>query len=81
MIAEGFPAMVRAVNSIGLQRRGVSDEDVQAIKFAYRKLFLHKGCNIHEGMESILADEQYGKNTMVNNLIRFLKESERGFLH
>ncbi len=81
MIAEGFPAMVRAVNSIGLQRRGFTEQDVQALKFAYRKLFLHKGCNIHEGIEAITSDEQYGANELVRNLIRFLNESERGFLH
>ena len=81
MIVEGFPAAGRAVNSIGLQRRGVPEEDVRALKFAYRKLFLHKGENIEEGMASILADEKYGNNPYVAKLLRFLKESERGFTH
>ncbi len=81
MIVEGFPAAVRAVNSIGLQRRGVPEDDVRAIKFAYKKLFLHKGENIEEGIATITADETYGSNPYVGKLLRFLKESERGFTH
>lgn len=81
MIVEGFPAVVRAVNSIGLQRRGVDDLDIRAIKFAYRKLFLNKGTNIQEAIQIISADEQYGQNARVAQLLRFLNESERGFTH
>ncbi|MCH5284237.1 MAG: acyl-ACP--UDP-N-acetylglucosamine O-acyltransferase [Akkermansiaceae bacterium] len=81
MIVEGSPAAVRAVNSIGMQRRGFSDEDVRAIKFAYRKLFLQKGCNVQEAVQTILQDEKYGKNARVEQLLRFLRESERGYTH
>ena len=58
MIIEGSPAAVRAVNSIGLQRRGIPEEDVRAIKFAYRKFFLNKGVNAQEAREVVLADEK-----------------------
>ena len=81
MIIEGSPAVVRAVNSIGLQRRGVAEEDVRAIKFAYRKFFLSKGVNAHEAREIVLADEKYGQNAYVQRLLRFLDESERGYTH
>ncbi len=81
MIAEGFPATVRAVNSIGLQRRGISEDDIRAIKFAYKKLFLVKGTNIHDGIETVQSDPTYGSNSYVQNLIRFLHESERGCIH
>lgn len=81
MIIEGSPAAVRAVNSIGLQRRGVPEEDVRAIKFAYRKFFLNKGVNAQEAREVVLADEKYGRNAYVQRLLRFLDESERGYTH
>jgi acyl-ACP--UDP-N-acetylglucosamine O-acyltransferase len=42
MIAEGSPACLRSVNQVGLSRRGFSEEDIRAIRFAYRKLFLYK---------------------------------------
>ena len=41
MIAEG--SSLRSVNIVGLQRRGFAEEDIRAIKFAYRKLFLDNG--------------------------------------
>ncbi len=81
IIAEGFPAAVRAVNTIGLQRRGVPEDDIRALRFAYKKLFLVKGCHIDEGIQTILADEKYGHNPYVAKLLQFLKESERGFIH
>ncbi len=81
MIAEGFPAAVRAVNTIGLTRRGFAEDDIRALKFAYRKLFLDKSSNKEEGMEIVLADETFGKNEHVLHLINFLRTSQRGFTH
>ena len=81
MIIEGSPAVVRAVNSIGLQRRGISEEDVRAVKFAYRKFFLNKGVNHDEARSAVLADEKYGQNPYVQQLIRFMDSSERGYTH
>lgn len=81
MIIEGSPAIVRAVNSIGMQRRGLAEEDVRAIKFAYRKLFLNKGVNAQEAIQAIVTDEKYGQNAHVQKLIRFLETSERGYTH
>ena len=81
MIVEGFPAAVRAVNSIGLQRRGISEDDIRALKFAYKKIFLVKGSNTHDGIQTVQTDPTYGSNAFVQNLIHFLNESERGYLH
>ncbi len=80
-IVEGVPAVVRAINSIGLQRRGYSEDDVRALKFAYKKLFLHKDNQIASAVETLLADERYGNNACVKTLIDFLNSSERGFIH
>lgn len=80
-IVEGNPAIVRSINMIGMQRRGFTEEDVRAMKLAYKKLFLKKGCNIQEGIEAILADEKYGDNPNVKKLIDFINSSERGFIH
>lgn len=80
MIAEGNPAAVRAVNTVGLSRRGMSEDDVRALKFAYRKIFLDKKVSAQIGIDTVLADEKYGTNPMVQQLITFLKTSERGFV-
>ncbi len=81
MIVEGFPASVRAVNQVGLARRGHTEEDIRALRFAYKKIFLKKGVNVQEAIETILADEKYGSNACVQNLINFIRTSERGFIH
>ncbi len=81
MIVEGFPSTVRAVNQIGLTRRGFAEDDIRALRFAYRKLFLNKGVHMEEAYAAIAADEQYGANACVQKLIAFLRSSERGFIH
>lgn len=80
-IAEGFPAAVRAINSIGLQRRGYGEDDIRALKQCYKKLFLKKGCNIEEGIAALEADEKYGENPLLKRMIEFIRTSERGFIH
>lgn len=80
-IVEGVPAVVRAINSIGMQRRGFSDEDVRAMRFAYKKMFLNKGVNVQEAIEIMLSDEKYGSNPNIKKLVDFIQSSERGFIH
>lgn len=81
MIAEG--GILRSVNTIGLQRRGFEKDDIQAIKYAYRKLFLDKKSNMALNIEALLAegDAKHVQNPHVQRILQFLKESERGFLH
>lgn len=81
VIAEGFPAVVRAINRVGLTRRGFAEEDIKALKFAYRKIFLDKNNDKEAAMDLVLADETYGKNPHILHLVNFLRSSERGFIH
>jgi UDP-N-acetylglucosamine acyltransferase len=39
MVVEGNPAEVRKPNKIGMERRGYSEEDVEAIREAFKRLF------------------------------------------
>ncbi len=80
-IVEGHHPSVRAINSIGMQRHGFSEEDIRALKQVYKTLFLHKGCNMTEGIESLLAHERFGENKHLRHLIAFLNESQRGYVH
>ena len=80
-ISEGHPAIVRAINVVGLTRRGFFEEDIRALKQCYKKLFLHKGTNINEAIVELQDDPKYGKNACLNRMIEFLKTSERGFAH
>ena len=82
MIAEGSPANLRAINQVGLSRRGFSDEDIRALRFAYRKLFLYKdnkGDKMEDKFAEVLGDEKYGSNPHIKYLVDFLRASQRGF--
>ncbi|HVN66844.1 MAG TPA: acyl-ACP--UDP-N-acetylglucosamine O-acyltransferase [Candidatus Sulfotelmatobacter sp.] len=76
MLTEGNPAQVRGVNSIGLQRRGISQEAIAEIKKAFKF--------IYESDNTIPAAAKEIKKRLrplpeVEQIISFLeKESHRG---
>lgn len=75
MIADGNPGKVRAINSVGLTRRGFSEEAVTAIKKAHRVLYREKR-NYREAVEVLRA--QPDRLPEVDLLIDFVASSERG---
>lgn len=77
MIVDGNPASTRGVNAIGLQRRGFSEEDMRALKNAYKKLFLKKDGSLSQSLSSLKATHT-GDNPQVGHLIAFIEASERG---
>ena len=77
MIAEGHPAVTRGLNQIGLQRRGFGDDDLKALKAAYKRLFLRKDRNLGEALSSLKADTP-ANNAHVKHLIAFVEGSQRG---
>lgn len=77
MIVDGNPATTRGVNLIGLQRRGFPEEDIRAIKFAYKKLFLKKDGNLANSLSSLKATHE-ASVPQVAQLIHFIENSPRG---
>ncbi len=76
-IADGNPASVRAINQIGLERRGFSAEDISSLRNAYKHLFFKKKQNLKEAIEKTKQAEFY-QNEHVRKLVAFLDNSERG---
>lgn len=75
MMADGHPLQVRSINSVGLKRRGVSEEAQRLIKQAFRILY-RKQLITHQAIEQIEKDiEQIPE---VIQLLQFVKSSERG---
>ncbi len=76
MVLEGSPARVRGVNTVGLRRRGMSDEAVSQLRDAYRRLFA-------EDTPATLAIQEMeargGWCPEVSRLISFLRDMERGY--
>jgi len=79
MIVDGTPAAVRSPNLVGLQRRGFSDEARRSIKNAYKKLFLSKKYSLTSLIDE-LEHTEAAKETNVQRLIQFIRDSERGVI-
>jgi UDP-N-acetylglucosamine acyltransferase len=75
MIADGNPAMVRAVNLTGLQRKGFSEEAIRGLKEAL-KVLLNPKYNVSQAREYL--SDKGPKTAEVAELLEFLKTSERG---
>lgn len=75
MVADGNPGRVRAINQVGLKRRGFSDEAVASIKKAHRILF-REDRNRTEALEALRQMEN--RTPEVDSLIAFVEKSERG---
>ena len=77
MIVDGNPASTRGINMVGLQRRGFPEEDIKALKSAYKKLFLKKDTNLANSISSLKATHA-ADTPQVAHLIHFIESSERG---
>ncbi len=79
-IVEGHPAITRAVNSVGMQRRGFTEEDIKAVRLCYKKLFVNKTLKVQEAIAE-LEKSDYAENACLKEIISFVQSSERGFCH
>lgn len=75
MIADGNPAEVRAVNQVGLERRGFSEAARRALRTAHQLLY-RKNLNVSQALEEILRLEDH--DSVLATLTRFIRASERG---
>ncbi len=74
---DGLDAKTYGLNTIGLKRNGFSDERIEALQKAYRLLVKSK-LNTSQALERI-AQELPGQPD-VEELVLFIKTSERGFI-
>lgn len=72
VIASGDRARVRALNRVGLERRGIPEPSRSALKRAFKKLYV-AGTPLSLAIEE--ADSQLGADPWVARLIAFLRES------
>ena len=74
---DGLDAKTYGLNTIGLKRNGFSDERIEALQKAYRILVKSK-LNTSQALKRI-AEELNGQPD-VEELVRFIKASDRGFI-
>jgi UDP-N-acetylglucosamine acyltransferase len=71
------PLAYAGVNSIGLRRRGFTNEKIWELQDIYRELY-QKGMNHSEALKYI--EENYPANEERDNIIDFVRNSKRGIM-
>tara|TARA_Y100000991_G_scaffold201219_1_gene174095 strand:- start:1085 stop:1861 length:777 start_codon:yes stop_codon:yes gene_type:complete len=71
------PLSYVGVNSIGLSRKGFSEEKILEIQNVYRNIF-QSNLNYTQALESI--QKNFNSNKEINNIIQFISKSERGII-
>ncbi len=77
MMIDGNPAAVRGINSVGMGRRGISEQGQAAIKECFKILYMRK-LTTTQAVQEIA--EKFTGVPEVEQLLSFIKSSERGIL-
>lgn len=77
MLVEGNPVEARAVNAVGMERRGVSAEAQQSLKKVHRLLY-REGLSTSQAVERIRSE--IPSCPEVDHLLAFIAASERGIV-
>lgn len=75
MMVDGNPAEVRALNKVGLERRGVTDAAQAALKQAFKILF-REGLTVTNALARIEAEVPTGPE--IQHLLQFFRTTGRG---
>ena len=71
------PLSFIGINSIGLSRKGFSEEKILEIQNIYRSIF-QSNLNYTQALEKV--KKEFPQNDETNNIIKFINESERGII-
>jgi UDP-N-acetylglucosamine acyltransferase len=77
VLAVGQPAVPHSINTIGLQRRGFTPEQVQNIRRAYRVLY-RSGLKLKEAVEELQVAAE--TQPEVGPFVEFIKRSSRSLV-
>jgi len=77
LIADGNPATIRSINSVGLQRRGFHENELARLKKALRLLKDSK-LNTSQAIEAI--KQNLDDCEKIQTLIKFIQSSKRGII-
>jgi UDP-N-acetylglucosamine acyltransferase len=75
MMADGNPAETRTINKVGMERNGISEEAIAALKTCYKILF-REGLTISNALAKI--EKEVPMLPEVVHLLSFVRSSERG---
>lgn len=75
MLADGNPAETRTINKVGMERHGISEEAISALRQAYKILF-REGLTVSNALVQI--EKELPQLPEVQHLVQFVRSSERG---
>ncbi|MBC2851999.1 MULTISPECIES: acyl-ACP--UDP-N-acetylglucosamine O-acyltransferase [unclassified Cetobacterium] len=75
VMAEGNKAVIRGLNSVGLRRKGFSDEERSNIKKAYKIIF-RNGTPLKSALTEL--EDSFSEDKNIKYLVEFIKGSNRG---
>ena len=75
VIAEGFHAVMRVVNRIGMARAGYSTEAIREVRLAFRTLFLRE-LRLEEAVQQV--QDQFGHRPYIQMMLDAINQSQRG---
>ena len=75
-IADGNPARARGINQVGLQRNGHGEEQIKALRSAFKTLYRSR-LNISQALEALRAAPP---SDDLRHLIDFVASSQRGIV-
>ncbi|MEL0091902.1 MAG: acyl-ACP--UDP-N-acetylglucosamine O-acyltransferase [Pseudomonadales bacterium] len=74
-IAEGFPAHMRVINKVGMERAGYTNDDIKAVRKAFRILFARE-LRLEQAIEEVLGE--FPDSPQVQKMLRAISDSQRG---
>lgn len=77
VLASSEPLKYAGLNSIGLRRRGFSNDDIMILKKTYTLLY-NSGLNF--SVAKVKIKEELGENHLVQNVLQFLDSCTRGII-
>ena len=77
ILAAGDPLKFSGLNTIGLRRRGFSNEEIATLKEIYSYIFSKK-VNLSQAKEQIR--DKFGENELAASVLEFIEKSKRGII-
>jgi len=75
MILEGHPSRVRGVNVVGMSRAGIEDDDIEALRVAFRRIY-RSGVPRSQTLEALKSESEL--SPALSNLLQHLARTESG---
>jgi UDP-N-acetylglucosamine acyltransferase len=75
VVVEGNPSRIRKINRVGLQRAGYAEDEIQALRTVYRRLFRSRNKTLEQILKELSAEEP---PPLVQRQLRALENTLRG---